>query len=205
VAGLRPSARRYRPPSSPGASSLPETSSGAVSVPRLNTDPVWSLRPWPLNINLHGTVVDLPELCATDWLMYLLRPVPDLDGLIIDYLPELEDLVMAERITLEQIYEDCLTVIAAVAARPWWVALRLIGVATRSWDVLGPKMMFHGVDPNIVSLAAWLDALLIITLENMDPKDTTMFTMRLEAVPVVEKANQPELEMDKGAFLSLMN
>jgi hypothetical protein len=39
----------------------------------------------------------------------------------------------------------------------------------------------------------------------MDPKDTTMFTSRLESPPASERPAEPmeEMEMDRGAFLSM--
>jgi hypothetical protein len=203
VVGRRLSGRSR--PSSSGLGAAADTGSNSIQVPKLNTDPVWSLRPWPLVISVHGAKIKLPELCATDWLVYLLQNPPDLDGLLLDWLPQLEDLVAEQVIDLEEMYDSLLTILATVAARPWWVTLRLVVIANRSWDLLGPKLMSQGIDANSISLSAWLDALLLIILENTDPKQVTMFTMQLEAVPVTVQAEQDELEMDRSAFLSLMD
>lgn len=151
-----------------------------------------------------GQSLTIPALPATDWLVYLLRDQPDLDGLIAELMPEVEDQFYEQQLPLDDLYELVLDVIAEASARPWWVALRLIGVANVSWDLIGPELMFHGIYSDMVSLAGWLDAVLLIVLQNMDSKNTTMFTMRLEAPPPqLADQQQPELEISRDAFLSL--
>lgn len=187
--------------------SAPSAEESRVSVPRLNKDPIWSLRPWPVEIYVAGTVVDVPPLCATDWLCYLMQAEPDLDTLLADIVPDLEDLVYDGAIRLDQAYDTVMEIISCVAARPWWVALRLISVARYQWDILGPELLARGADPNVQSLSGWLDVLLVAIYGAMDPKKTTMFTLQLEAIP--EQMKDPDadpfdqMEMDPGAFLSL--
>jgi hypothetical protein len=196
VAVRRPSAR----PSSPGESSL-SSSSGRIPVPKHNKDPVWSLAPWPVEVTINGQLVTVPAVPAVDWLVYLLKEVPDVDGLIMDLMPEVEDVFLDSELPLDGLYELVLDILETVSARSWWITLRLIGVAVSSWGLLGPEMQFHGVDANVVSLAAWLDALMMIMLQNMDSKDVTMFIMRLETPPL--NVETPEPEMSRAAFLSL--
>lgn len=194
----RPSAAR-----SQAAQSVPEGST--IQVPKLNRDPIWSLRPWPIDIRVAGTDIRIPPLCATDWLSYLMLPEPNLDLLVSDLIPDLEDLVYDGLVDLEIFYETVLEVISCVAARPWWVAMRLISVSRVQWDILGPQLL-ERVDPNAASLSAWLDFLLVTILAAMDPKKTTMFVMQLEAVPdLAGKKEDPfdEMEMNAGAFLSM--
>lgn len=178
----------------------------AAPVPNLNTDPVWSLKPWPATVLLGVQEFTVPALTAADWLSYLMAPIPDIDGIVLDLLDGSEELIYAETITVEEVYEACLDLIATVCARPWWVALRQINVARGGWHVIGPKML-ERVDFERVSIAAWLDILLVVTLESMDPKDTAMFVLKLEAVPaeLAEDAPAPldSMEMDRGSFLSL--
>jgi hypothetical protein len=135
-----------------------------------------------------------------------MQPLPDIDGLILDFLGDSDDLLYAGRITLEQLYEAVLDLVSTVCARPWWVALRQISVARSGWNVLGPKML-ERVDFEHVSIAAFLDVLLVVTLESMDPKSTAMFVLKLEAVPAEQAAEQPapidSMEMDRSAFLSM--
>jgi hypothetical protein len=116
-------------------------------------------------------------------------------------MPEAEELLYNGTLDLEELYQTCLDLITLVSARPWWVTLRLIGVAEDSWDVLGAEMIFRHIDATQLSLSAWLDVLLLVTLRSMEPKDTTMFLMRLELPPETEKPE--EMEMSSGAFLAM--
>jgi hypothetical protein len=193
--------------SSAARPSIPSAEENRFQVPRLNKDPVWSLRPWPIEIEVAGTVIEVPPMCATDWLCYLMQAEFDLDTILSEVLPDLEDLVYDEAIRLDQVYEVVMEIISCAAARPWWVALRLISVAKHQWDVLGPELLARGADANAQSLSGWLDVLLVSILGAMDPKKTTMFIMQLEAVPDLMKDPSKdafdEMEMDPGAFLSL--
>lgn len=148
----------------------------------------------------------IPAMSAADWLSYLMQEAPDVDGLILDFLAEGEDLIYAEKVTVEELYEAALDLISTVCARPWWIALRQINVARGAWHVLGPKML-ERVDFEHVSIAAFLDVLLVVTLDSMDPKDTAMFILKLEAMPPELATDQPapidSMEMSRGAFLSM--
>jgi hypothetical protein len=157
-------------------------------------------------VRLGDQEFEIPAMAAADWLAYLMQPIPDVDGLILDFLEEAEDLVYAGKVPVEDLYGVVLDLISAVCARPWWVALRQVGVARNSWPVLGPKLL-ERIDLERVSIAAFLDVLLTVTLESMDPKDMAMFVLRLEAVPVELAQDQPapieSMEMDRGSFLSM--
>jgi hypothetical protein len=163
------------------------------------------LRPWPIEISIGGANFTIPALVASDWLWYLMAPVPDLDRLLEDLVPGLEDLLYAEALSVEEFYEAALDVVACASAREWWVALRLIMVARERWDVLGPALIGRNADPNVLSLSGWLDVLLVTILEGMDPEKTTMFLMQLEASPMPKQGGDSidDMEMDANAFLSL--
>lgn len=203
MVGRRPAVRR--PPTSFG-----DGGSGGVPklvVPKHNLDPVWSLRPWPVVIRLGSRDFEVPAMPAADWLQYLLRDQPDLDGMVMDLVPDSEDMLIQGELTMDELYERMLDVIGTVTARQWWIALRLIGVARDAWHILGP-LMLQAIDAESVSIAGWLDILLVKTLESMDPKDTTLFTSRLEAPPIEAIASGAaapldEMEMDRRAFLSM--
>lgn len=196
--------------SRPGAGGLPEGLTGGsgrpAPIPKLNVDPVWSLKPWPVTVVLGTKAIEIPAMPAADWLSYLLQQVPDLDGLILDLLEGGEELLYTEKITVDELYESALQLISTVCGRPWWIALRQINVAFNSWQVLGPKLL-ERIDFERVSVAAFLDVLLVVTLESMDPKDTTMFVAKLESPPPELAQEQPlpidSMEMNRGAFLSM--
>ena len=193
-----------RRPSAPSRPALPPTQeSTRVIVPKQNKDPIWSLRPWPIVLAVGGRDFDVPAMVATDWLVYLMADPMDIDGLIEEIIPDLDKAIYELEIDLGEAYFACLDLITTVAARSWWIAARLVYIAAQSWHVIGPKLIDRGADPNTLSLAAWLDVLLVTVLDNMDPKDTTMFVMKLEAAPATESAPEEEMEMDRDAFLSM--
>lgn len=187
--------------------SVPSAEDSKVQVPRLNKDPIWSLRPWPIEIEVAGTVITVPPMYATDWLYYLMQEQPDLDALATDAIPDLEILLYDGELDLNKFYETVLEVISCAAACPWWVAMRLISVARYQWNVLGPDLLQRGANPNLVSLSLWLDTLLVAIFSAIDPKKAMMFTVQLEAVPDLLKDPDAdpfdEMEMDTGAFLSM--
>jgi hypothetical protein len=146
---------------------------------------------------------EIPAMMAADWLVFLMKEQLDLVDIFVEVLPDSESLLFDGSITVEELYDLVIDVISLVSGRHWWVALRLIGLARQHWDLLGARMTLRHVDPNQLSLSAWLDALLLVTLAEMEPKEVAMFTMRLEAVPETEDAPVEEMEMSADAFLAM--
>jgi len=189
VAGRRPS----------GASPSPEST--RVTIPKLNKDPIWSLKPWPVSVEIYGRKLEIPALPAVDWLAVLMQAELTLDDFIDEMLPAAEDMLFDSTLSLEELYEVCLEVVSTASGRPWWVTLRLIGIAKESWHILSGEML--KVDATRMSLSGWLDVLLLVILHSMDPKDTTMFSMRLEAAPADVEVPEEEMEMSANAFLKM--
>ena len=178
--------------------------SGRIAVPKLKGDPVWALKPWPVIISAGGRDYEIPALPAADWLAVLMVEPFDPDDVILSLVINGRDLLFAESVDADDLEHICLDVISTVSARPWWIALRLISMARSSWSVLGAELILKGVQADQISLAAWLDALLLTALKNMDPKDITMFTLRLEEPPPEEMESAvEEMEMSADSFLSL--
>ena len=177
-------------------------------VPELVSDPVWSLRPWPVEIDLGSRVVTIPALPAADWLTHLMGEVnPDavFPGLLSADEEELvEDMLYTGVLSLDQLDRIFLDVVSAVGARPWWVTLRLVAQVRANWAVIGADMLVRGVDATRLSLSGWLDVALLTLMRHIRPEDSTMFTLQLEAPPPSETAQvQDELEMSPEAFLAL--
>lgn len=198
------------PSSGMGDVGSPATST-SVQVPHLNRDPVWSLCPWPVVVTAPGGFsCEIEALPAVHWLQFLLGTDPDIAGLTSELMPELEDFFLDrdEFFDVDEMHQITLDVISTVTARPWWQAIRLTSCAAANWDVLGPKLLAHGADPMSVSIAAWLDVLLVVLLENMEPSKVTMFTMQLEALPPFmlnggEQTALDLLETDRSSFLAM--
>ena len=151
--------------------------------------------------------MEIPPLPAADWLIVLMVENVDLDNIFPGFLsPEdedvVDDLLMTGQLNVEEYEDILLSVIETVSARNWWVAFRLIEMARTSWDVLGAEMALRAVDATKISLSAWLDVLLLLTLRNMDPDKVQMFTMKLEAPPPEAEADA-EPQMSVSDFMSM--
>lgn len=187
----------------------PSADSGRINVPKLNRDPISSLRPFPILVEVGQIEVEIPAMSAAEWLTVLMVEKVEIDDVFPGLLGQedtdrVEDVIIAGELDLVSFRDIILGVIETASARNWWVALRLIEVVRSSWDVIGAQMVSRGVDAVTLSLSAWLDIALLTVLKEMDPKDVTMFTMRLEAPPLEESAEvAEELEMSRGSFMAM--
>lgn len=186
-----------RPSASPPTS--PERVS--VSVPKQNRDPIWSLKPWPVTVTIEGYDLTIPAMPAADWLATLMQPDLDMDTVISELIPELDELLLEVDLPLEEVYRTCLEIIDTVSARPWWIALRLVSITRDSWSIISSDLL--KIDANKVSLSAWLDHVLLILLNHMKPEETAMFTMKLELPPEGEETKQEDIEMSADVFLRM--
>lgn len=178
--------------------------SGRITVPKLKGDPVWALKPWPVIISVGGRDFEIPALPAADWLAVLMARPFDPDDLILELVPNGSELLFLESVPAEDLDHISLDVIATVSARPWWEVFRLVGMAQSSWSVLGAELILKGIRADQISLAAWLDALLLVALRTMDKDSVTMFMLQLEQPPPEEMESvAEEMEMSADAFLSM--
>lgn len=166
------------------------------------------MRPWPVVVTCCGRDVVIPALAAVDWLTILMGEEPQLDDIFPGLLSDedadwVEDQIVAGRLGLEEFQDLILSIVETVSARRWWVAMRLIELARRSWDAIGSEMILRGVDAATLSLSAWLDVLLITVLKNSDPKEVTMLTLQLEAPPPEQESEPEDPEMSRSAFMAL--
>jgi hypothetical protein len=197
--------RHARPPrSSPSSRSDPD--SGRIAVPHLVLDPIASLQPYPVVVTVAGQDFEIPALTAAEWLAILMEepldPEEIFPGLVEGADDFVDDALLNGSLTLEELYSLPLDIITVASGRKWYITLRLISVAKGHWDLLGAEFVIRHIDATALSLAAWLDALLLTILRNMEPKNITMFTLKLEAP--LENAQEEELpEMDRDAFLSM--
>lgn len=186
--------------------SAPEHS-GKITVPKLNLDPVQSLAAYSVLVTVAGHDMEIPALPAADWLAVLMSDSMDdiFPGLLGDEDTELfEDLILDGKLGLDEYEETLFSIIETVSARKWWVALRLVTQAKVSWDIVGGELALKRIDPTQMSLSAWLDALLLIILEHTEPRDVTMWTMKLEAPPQdVAEEEVDDMSMSSAQFMAM--
>lgn len=193
-----------RRPSAPS----PTPDSGRITVPKLNRDPIQSLRPWPLAVTFHGREYEIPALPAADWLSVLMVEQFHLDDVFPGLLDEEEQEAVADALMqggedADDLIQFCLDIVETASARYWWVAMRLIEIARTSWDVVGAELGLRGVDASRISLSSWLDQLLLVILRGMESKDISMFTMKLESPPPQAEVEPEDMVMSRDAFLAM--
>lgn len=181
-----------------------------LRIPKVNTDLVWSLKPWPTQIYLGGLEFEIPPLVAADWIPSIIDMTEDPIALMMGVLSEedqgrLTDLMFTGTVLADDLFTLCMDLLTTVGARPWWVTIRLVTVAQHNWDTVGAEMLLKGVNANTMSLAGWLDVFLLVLLRMMDPKQTSMFTMKLEMVPpqFADQVSEESMEISADAFLSM--
>jgi hypothetical protein len=186
----------------------PSSDLGRITVPKLNRDPIQSLCPFPVEVDVAGLHLLVPAMPASEWLSVLMSEDLDLSDVFPGLLngadtDALEDKILEGHLDIGDLEETILGIIETVSARHWWVTLRLIETARTSWDVLGGELGLRGVDPTHVSLSHWLDILLLVTIRSMDPKDVQMFSLRLEAPPPEVQVDEAEMEMSESSFMAM--
>lgn len=179
-----------------------------VVVPKVVTDPIWSLRVWPVTFTVAGQDFTIPEIPAAGWLEALmaeeLNALEVFDGLLSsDDTEDLHDLIWDDQVTLSQLHDLLLEVLDAVTGRPWWIALKLIAVVQAHWDLIGADLALQGVRTDTISIAAWLDVALLTILHNIDPEKATMFTSQLEMPPPGVTVKPEAMEITAAQFMSM--
>lgn len=191
--------------SSPGGNQ--PAASAQVKIPHLVSDPVASLKPWPLDVQVAYTQCRIPSMAAADWLSILMSADFEIWDIIPGQCPEsteaVEQALADGLISIADFRDICLEVITTVAGRPWWYAMRLIAVVQASWEVIGGNLIRQGALADQMPLGAWLDSALLTCLEHIPGDKATMFLSKLEVPPKDIGIEVEEPEMSRSEFLSL--
>ena len=193
------------------SSPTPPSAPTPVSIPKLVTDPIWSVRIWPVSVEVGDGVYEIPALPAADWLAVLMNRQLTSDHIFPGMLPE------AEQSDVEQVFHDGLRdglmdseeyfglgweVLSEVCGRPWWVALRMIMTAVDGWDAIGGELI-RKVDASQVSISAWLDVLFQVIVQSLEESKRNMYLLKLEIPPDGWGDAPEEMEMSTDAFLAM--
>ena len=176
-------------------------------LPRFVTDPIWSLQPWPVVLELGERTLEIPALPASQWLAVLMVGELELEDIVPGLLceedaDEVEEALYTGLLTLEQLNMLALDVVSQVSGRPWWVALRLVELARLHWDNLATEMT--RADASRLSLSGWLDVLFVALLRAMEEGRRQMFLLKLEQPPkALDKAVPEDPGMSAAEFLAM--
>ena len=100
---------------------------------------------------------------------------------------------------LDELFCDLLE---EASGRHWWITMRLVSIARNEWERVGADLLLANVDPEKLSLAAWLDAFTLLLIRSLKPEDANMLMMQVEMVPEGETLPDEEMEMSAEQFLS---
>jgi hypothetical protein len=162
----------------------------------------WSLTPWPVVVRIGDTEAEIPAMSAAEWLSFLLADRFSINSLL-DLIPDVDDIILDEDVELETLGQLLTEMITTVSSRQWWITLRLLGVAKKHWDSIGPEMI-TSVNASEVSLAAWMTVLQVTLLKHMDPKSVPMFIAQVQAPPPgVQAPEAQRQDLSRREFLAI--
>lgn len=174
-------------------------------------DPTSSLRPFELIVTLGGVDYTIRAAYADEWLTILLERELDLSDIIPGMVTEEEQRDLADAawrgdISDEEIEQACFEIIKETSGRDWWWVLHLLWSAAGAWMIVYGRMVSQGVDPTRIPLGAFLDAMYLMFVQNMDKEQRSEFDRMLEQPPQgVEFEEAVDEDAEASAFLNMMN
>lgn len=145
----------------------------------MDVDPAASLRIWAVEFDLGGRTFEVPALPAADWLPLLLEGDP-LAVLDLGDLGEIDEMILGEEITSEELGQAMTLVIEQATGRSFHAALVLAQVARLQWPVIGGDLARRGMCWDLVSIAAALDAIHVTILAFLKPEAAEKFQALLD-------------------------
>lgn len=141
--------------------------------------------PRPVTVEVAGRTVTVPAAPAAEWLLALASDGP-VYAVIPGMLADDDQAAVTMALLTGQIDGDGLeaafcTVVADVAGRPWWEAMRLVGHA--GGDEVYGHLLLHGVDPARVTLAGFCSAVYALITQHMEEKSRNQFDFDLKLPP----------------------
>jgi len=125
------------------------------------------------------------------------------EHIVLELIPDGVQVLMDESISDEEIVDLSFMWLERASGRPWYVALRMVGVLRNNWNVLGAEILKRAVDPVQLSLSGLLDITLLQALQAMEESQVTMFLTELEMPPPGVDVSEEDMEMSREQFLSL--
>lgn len=144
-------------------------------------------------------------MSAADWLeviwdeeFTLLRVFPDLAG--NEAIDAMYEDMFEGKMTLEEVCQISLESITELSGYDYWVTLRACFTLREAWIELGGRLLSRGVDPQKMSLGAYLTAMFALLVDKMEPKKTVQFFESLREPPETEEEARKEMQIDDSAL-----
>lgn len=195
------------PPRQPGSSD-----SRKIRIESTNAEPLASLALYKVAVNLGERRYLIPALDAATWLQVLLAEEFDAEAIFPGFcgpaiISEVNQLLLGEEVTMEQMERAILDTIEAVSGRKWWITMQLCAWLRANWDRVGGELASYGVTPFGISLSYWLDGAYATSLRlirDADPANLTPFTTWLTQPPPGRAVENFDLDRNQAAFKAAM-
>jgi hypothetical protein len=187
----------------------PELDGGSPQrpLPRVNCDPIASLSPRAIDIEVLGRIVTIPPMMAEDWLRLLWADPLDMEQIfpaLAMEIWEIDEAVISGEMRFDEPLEIGLEVLEIASGYRWWFLLRVITTAKAAWMQLGGMLIAAGIDPARISLGAWVSATMSMWIEHMPPEKVSVLIDQLMAPPEGYETEFDE-EAESAAFLAAMS
>jgi hypothetical protein len=128
----------------------------------------------------------VPPQPATPWILALAGDDP-VGSVLPGMLSERDDerlwnLVSSGKADSKDLHKAFCSAVAEASGRPWWVALKLVGMCDGSPEFIG-RLTLKGVDPDRIPFARWCAAVYALAMANADEKARMKFDAKLDAPP----------------------
>lgn len=175
-------------------------------------DPLASLEPFGLEVEVAGRDFLIPAAPALHWLRILLSDSPSIDDILPNMAgPEcrahLYRAIMLGQFSTDEWKNLIWDIVEAVSGRRWWQALNLVNAMKEpdNWSQVFGHLLLRGIDVREVSFAAWLDATYALVTENMDKDEKIKFQLAVDTVPdEVSVEDAIDEAAQERAFLAMM-
>lgn len=164
-------------------------------------DPLTPVGNWEILVELGGQQWTIPPLMAADWVAIIVVDRPEfLPDLFAEDTAELEDALLAGKVSefdLEEAYREAIGQVAGVR---WWEAQRLLLLAL-DWDGIGGDLLLAGIRLQERTVAEICAASWRLATRGLEEKDRNRVTMEIERPPV---GSDYEALIDEAANLAAM-
>jgi hypothetical protein len=161
-----------------------------------------------VNVTCHGRQYGIPFLAASAWINALTSQQSAL-AVFPGMLPQAEytrvlDGLMDGSINEAEVRNAALHAIRQAAGRPWWEAVRLVGMADAAGATLVGMLTLAGVDSDVMPFGRWLAAVYALGVKGKDEKERMIFEAKLSVPPA---GIDPDVLAEEGQddFAAMVN